>query len=351
MTNFVPLNRESNTITIANFWENYLLGKYSFNPPYQRQSVWSDEKQSFLIDSILKNFPIPPIFLHQKIDDTTGKTKYDVIDGKQRLTSIIRFIKNEIPASGETDSDEFSDVKVSGIYFRDLDNPVLTDYKKRFWRYVIPIEYIDTANIAVIENIFDRLNRNGEPLRGQELRNSTYHNSQLLHFVGEIKKLPFWEERLKYTDLTRMEDIEFLSELIFVILEGGPLHANQDTLDEMYLKYANASCDWAEIKDKFVSYTKFLEDLELDYVGDKITGVSHLYGLWCLAKKYVENGTPAVEVKDALKQFYKALRSDSKADANLESYKKSMSSRTKDKGQRLKRLAALEGYLTVDPLT
>ena len=66
------LNRDTNTITVANFWENYMLDKYNFDPAYQRQSVWSDEKQSFFIDSILKNFPIPPIFLHQKIDDETG---------------------------------------------------------------------------------------------------------------------------------------------------------------------------------------------------------------------------------------------------------------------------------------
>ena len=62
------LQRESNKITIANFYESFQLSKYDFNPPYQRRSLWTEEKKSFLINSILKNFPMPPIFLHQKID-------------------------------------------------------------------------------------------------------------------------------------------------------------------------------------------------------------------------------------------------------------------------------------------
>ena len=53
------LERNSNNINIATFWENCQLGKYNFDPDYQRPSdVWSDSKKSFLIDTILKNFPM-----------------------------------------------------------------------------------------------------------------------------------------------------------------------------------------------------------------------------------------------------------------------------------------------------
>ena len=76
------LNRTSNNINIATFWENYNLKKYNFSPEYQRKGdVWSESDKSYLIDTILKNFPMPPIFLHQLIDNDTGKTIYDVIDG------------------------------------------------------------------------------------------------------------------------------------------------------------------------------------------------------------------------------------------------------------------------------
>ena len=81
--------RKSTSITISNFYEQYQLKKYNMDPPYQRDmNVWDIEQKSFLIDTIFKNFPIPPIFLEQKINADTGITNYDVIDGKQRLLDL-----------------------------------------------------------------------------------------------------------------------------------------------------------------------------------------------------------------------------------------------------------------------
>ncbi len=80
------LERNSNNINIATFWENHQLKKYNFEPSYQRPSdVWSETKKSFLIDTIIKNFPMPPIFLHQHIDVASGKTVYDVIEWKTKI--------------------------------------------------------------------------------------------------------------------------------------------------------------------------------------------------------------------------------------------------------------------------
>jgi hypothetical protein len=341
------LSRETNTITVANFWENYLLNKYNFSPAYQRKSVWSDEKQSFFIDSILKNFPIPPIFLHQKIDDDTGKTKYDVIDGKQRLTSVIRFLKNEIPSSDEFEDSPFFDEKIAGVYFKDLDEKGLSEYKKRFWRYVIPIEYIDTSNKNVIDNIFDRLNRNGEPLNGQELRKSIYHGSNLILLVEKISDGLFWKDRLSKTDAARMENYEFISELIFQQIEGKPLHANQSELDRLYKKYANATLDWNGIESRFLEITAFMSSLNVDYDNYRVGGVSHLYGIWCLSNLCQKYSINIDMVKQKINKFYKELRFSDSVTSSVEAYKKSMSSRTKDEGQRRRRIEALCEYIGI----
>lgn len=341
------LSRETNTITVANFWENYLLNKYDFDPAYQRRSVWSDEKQSFFIDSILKNFPMPPIFLHQKIDDDTGKTKYDIIDGKQRLTSIIRFLKNEIPASDEFENSPFYDENIAGVYFKDLDEKNLNEYKKRLWRYVVPIEYIDTSNKNVIDNIFDRLNRNGEPLNGQELRKSVYHGSELLSLVEKISEGPFWKDRLEKFDVARMEHYEFVSELLFQLIEGKPLHANQDELDRLYEKYANESLDWNSLERKVLDVTAYISKLEIDFDGYRVSGVSHIYGIWCFASYCVNNSVDINIVKPKLDEFFTLLRSRQFDDERVEAYRKSMSARTKDQGQRKRRLNSLIEYVGV----
>ncbi|NOK18830.1 DUF262 domain-containing protein [Corallococcus carmarthensis] len=345
------LNRESNTITIANFWENHLLGKYNFNPPYQRHSVWTDDKQSFFIDSILRNFPVPPIFLHQHIDDTTGRTMYDVIDGKQRLTSLIRFIENKIPVSnefniGDTAADN-DDHQVAGAYFRDLDNESLSDYKKRFWRYVLPIEYVDTTSTEIIDDIFDRLNRNGEPLTGQELRNARYHGSELIQLVQRLAKTPFWRERLEHVDLARMENYEFISELLFVMFEDGPLEAHPRIVDNLYEKYSQPGVDWIKAEKEFHEITKFLGDLNLDYEQFKIKGVSHLYGLWCFSWYCRQNSVPPQKVEKKLKALFDELRSGTIKNSMVKEYKKTMGSNTKSRLQRANRLDALLQYCGV----
>ncbi len=344
MENFIK--RDSNSITISTFWENYQLEKYNFNPPYQRRSVWSDEKHSYLIDSIMKNFPMPPIFLRQIVDVDTGKTTYEVIDGKQRLTSIVKFIRNEIPITNEFPVDELDDDNLSGSYFKDLDKEEFRDYKKQFWTYLLPIEYIDVNSLPIIDNIFDRLNRNGEPLKGQELRNAKYHDTELLKTIYDLSNDPFWKERLKIVEKSRMEDTEFISELLFMQLEGKPLGADQEILDKLYETYAEKEINYAEVRKRFLQITNVLKILNLDYSELKIAGVSHLYGLWCLAWYCNEYKIKPETIKDKVSHFYEDLRSNHEySNACLRDYKYSMSSRTKEFSQRNKRMASLIDYI------
>jgi uncharacterized protein with ParB-like and HNH nuclease domain len=340
------LRRDTNTITIASFWENFLLNKYDFDPPYQRKSVWTEEKQSFFIDSILRNFPIPPVFLQQKIDNATGKTRYELIDGKQRLTAIVKFIKGEIACSSELADEGNEGDEIAGKYFADFDAPELADYKSHFWRYSLPIEYIDTDSKKLIDDIFDRLNRNGEPLTGQELRNAQFHDTAFSKLVNDKAKLPFWITRLENLDLSRMEDREFIAEALFVILKDGPQHANADEIDSLYEHYCSKDFDFSNEDLQFDVVTKFLDDLKLDFEGFKIKGPSHLYGLWCFAHYCVSINIKPDSVADKLRVFFTSLRARLAIDS-ISNYRASMSARTKDKGQRQRRLDALKTFCGV----
>ncbi|HFC9438880.1 TPA: DUF262 domain-containing protein, partial [Vibrio cholerae] len=154
----IRIDRKSNTMTISSLNEGRILKKFNLNPEYQRKSIWSDEQQSLLIDSILKNIPIPPIFLREHIDKQ-GKTSFEVIDGKQRLTSIFRFIDNEI-STIDDDTDPLHDDWLAGLTFSDLENnDGFESILEEFWRYPLPIEYVYTKDDKVVDKIFDRLNR------------------------------------------------------------------------------------------------------------------------------------------------------------------------------------------------
>ena len=140
--------RNSTKLTVSEFYDNYTLKKYNFEASYQRKSdVWAEDKKSFLIDSILKNYPIPAIFM-RPIVDRDGKTKYDIVDGKQRLQAIISFIEEEIPLTTYFAEDGFLDEQsrslaenIAGKKFEDIKKEKDSgDYVKQFWTYALQIE-------------------------------------------------------------------------------------------------------------------------------------------------------------------------------------------------------------------
>ncbi len=339
------LSRDSNSISIASLYENHLAGKYNYNPSYQRESVWSEEKQSFFIDSLMRNFPVPPIFLRQKIDDNTGKTSFEIIDGKQRITSIIKFIDNEIPVSSEEEpSDDFYDNTIAGLFFSEFDDSKeAREFKKLFWRYHIPIEYIDTDSDGLIKHIFDRLNRNGEPLTGQELRNARYNETYFHRKVISISLQDDWKDLLSNVDVVRMENCEFIAELFFEVGENKPLHATQDVIDKLYDKYSkidNGKID--EIIVKFNSIIDYINNINASAFCKK--GVSHFYGIWCFAHYCVDNSLDADLISNNIQEFYKRYFSRNYDDESLVIYKKSMSSNTKSSNQRTNRRDALISF-------
>jgi hypothetical protein len=346
------LKRNSTTINIATFWENHQLGKYNFEPPYQRPSdVWSESKQSFLIDTILKNFPMPPIFLHQHIDSRTGKTMYDVIDGKQRLNAIISFINNKISTPEDFNSDNFGDDMLNGIYFKNLEKSEIADWKKIFWRYELTIEYIDTDQLAIVDNIFDRLNRNGEPLTRQELRNAKFHSTKLYKLIKDLSVINEFKPITDKIQTNRLEHHEIVSELLFAQFESQILSGdNQDSIDQEYIKcIGNPEFEnnIDSIKQKFLDITKTFYSFRIDYPKHKVEGLSHFYALWYLALILTDKGIPLGNIPRRLDDFYTQFRSKSSTEDML-SYKASMTSNTKSKSSRLKRINALLRFCNLD---
>lgn len=346
------LNRNSNNINIASFWENYKLEKYNFEPEYQRRGdVWNESKKSFLIDTIFKNFPMPPIFLHQHINNNTGSTVYEVIDGKQRLQSIIEFIQGKIALPDNFSEDTFGNEKLNGMKFSDLDSPDTSEYKKLFWRYNITIEYIDSDDPSIINNIFDRLNRNGEPLNAQELRKAKYNRSYLYKMAEELSNIDYWKEHLSKLKINRYDDVEFVSELLFVLITNDINDASmRDKLDGLYDAYCGdeeknkeLKEQYSQIKQKFIDITNILDSFNLDLKQYNIDSVSHLYGLWGFAWILWKRKSQS-NLSKLLNQFYENLRNGSLDDENIAMYKSSMQSNTKSKSYRIKRINSLLGF-------
>ncbi len=349
-------DRNSTKLTISEFYDNHLSGKYQYNVSYQRKSdVWSPDKKSFLIDSILKNYPIPAIFMRPKVNSKSGKTIYEIIDGKQRLESIISFIENKIPLTDYFAEDDLFDIsneiaeEISGLFFKEISREKEYEpYLNQFWKYALSIEYLYEESETLIATVFDRLNRNGEPLNRQELRNAKYSTSLLIKTVQRVSKHKFFDNTLQRLKKERMEIEEFISELLFLIIEDRILDSSPEILDELYEEhYSSKNLKSAE--ETLYKVLEFILNLNLGLDQYKrLYWSTHFYGLFAFAWFCIKNKISTQKVKQPLHDLYgEYFNTKNEYKGPLKDYKASVSSRTRSVGQRTKRLEAIKKYCGV----
>lgn len=144
-------------------------GTIKFNNPIQRGYVWDIKRQSLLIDSMFRGYPIPATFAIRSNEKITVKGKevsvYDCIDGKQRFTTVARYLNNEFSLSG-LDAIEYEDgtsYDPNGKTFDELDE----DIQESISSYMFTMYYFSDATEEEISEMMSRLN-NGKVLTGTE---------------------------------------------------------------------------------------------------------------------------------------------------------------------------------------
>jgi hypothetical protein len=137
-------------------------------PDYQRNFVWDNKAQSRFIESILLNIPVPPIFIKEKVVLETQNMSYEVIDGSQRLRTLLRFDSNNLKLTGLEKLKEFNGSKINT-----LPKGIMQQF---FSSREIQFIKIDKSTDNDIQyDIFERLNQGAISLNAQELRNCIYH--------------------------------------------------------------------------------------------------------------------------------------------------------------------------------
>lgn len=137
------------------------------SPEYQRRQVWDKAKKSRLIESLLMNVPIPPIYLFEK-----DYNRYEVMDGQQRINAVVDFYKNTLKLSGLESWTEFN-----GLTYDDLPEKVKRGLDRRRLNSTVIITDLQNKPYGTSDirrQVFDRLNTGGMPLQAHELRNCLY---------------------------------------------------------------------------------------------------------------------------------------------------------------------------------
>lgn len=142
--------------------ENYIL-----QPNYQRRITWGNKKRSKLIESFIMNIPVPPVFLYE-----TDFGVYQVMDGLQRISTIMDFFDNKFKLEGLIEWSE-----LNGRYYNDLPKKVKEGIERRQLSAITLLKESAKTNEQAAnmkKMVFERLNTGGETLLPQEVRNALY---------------------------------------------------------------------------------------------------------------------------------------------------------------------------------
>jgi uncharacterized protein with ParB-like and HNH nuclease domain len=175
----------------ADLYRMHTQGILQIQPEFQREIVWKNPDQTRFIDSLVKQLPIPSMCF--SLDYKTQK--WQVIDGLQRMATIIRFLSGQNWTLSQLDDIE---PKLSGqpvSKFVD-ENSDLHVYYTRVENLTLPItvlrcDYSKKSHIHYLFTIFHRLNTGGMKLNNQEIRNCIYAG-QFNQLLKELNKNSAW---------------------------------------------------------------------------------------------------------------------------------------------------------------
>lgn len=241
---------ETPPFTIGYLIDRMVHGEINMNTDFQREgNLWTEEKQSRLIESILLGLPLPAFYF-----DTANK-QWDIIDGLQRCCSIENFcVKKTLRLKGleflaEKDGKKY----LEGLGFEDLDRELQRGIITR----PITVNLIKKAPRSIRFILFKRLNTGGLELTPQEIRNAVYQG----YAADTIKRMAQLPEFIQATGgkipTSRMQDRDFVSRFVaFYLIDYSKY---QPSLDD----FINSSMELLEKEDAPLIEGDFKKALEL----------------------------------------------------------------------------------------
>ncbi|MFO0906453.1 MAG: DUF262 domain-containing protein [Pirellulales bacterium] len=221
MLTHAAISHRTTTKSILDLQNLYDRDHLNLEPGFQRQSVWTERDRSKLIDSILRNYPLPAIFLYKR--EEGGHLVFDVIDGKQRLETVLMFMgrmrgrfscRTQLPNSDEVEHVDWPLLKRRGLQH------LVSGYE-------IPVIEVD-GEIGDIINVFVRINSTGKALTRQEQRHAKYYNSEFLKEAARLASR--FEQQLQQNgtfsagQISRMKHVELMCELMLSLVQGDVLN-------------------------------------------------------------------------------------------------------------------------------
>lgn len=337
MSDYLNSTRRS----IAWFKQAHDSKHLEMNPPFQRNPIWTEAQKSYLIDSVLRGYPIPELYMQDLVSED-GTEKHIIVDGQQRIRACLEFIEGKF-ALDPKEVPDWADLK-----FDDL----TPDDRKKIYGYNFIARQLPQVSVDELRVIFKRLNRNTVVLNRQELRHATYWG-EFISCMERLSELEWWRRSGIFTanDIRRMLDIEFISELAIACIHGP--QNKKATLEKWYEAYEREFPDRQRVETVFQEVLGELSHI-LPLIGvTRWQKKSDFYTLFTVFAAHVTvlplTKTARQQANRLLEDFGKAvddfLRRGGTAEKSIRDYCYAVERAASDLGNRKARAAVLEGTL------
>lgn len=222
-------------------------GELVLQPEFQRKLVWSPAHKEAFIDTILQGYPFPEVYIAQTgVDLETMQTQQVVVDGQQRLSTIVNYIEGGDFCKTTKKYSELSD-----------------DEKKDFLGYDVVVRDLKDAPSETIKEVFRRINLTKYSLEQIEIDNAIYDGAfitagkEVLNSI-DTDSFEIFSER----ELSRMADLNYVLLLMATIVEGGYFSGSKQ-MEYYVVKYNDAFADKDAIVELAINTFRLIQSLDL----------------------------------------------------------------------------------------
>jgi len=276
-----------NTKTIQEISSTFTLGKLIVDPSYQRRKVWNEQDKVRLIETILLELVMPEVFFWTASrDPETGEAVTHIVDGQQRITTIVEFVNGEFALQKKHLLNERIKESCGDLNFKDLS----PEFKQIVWEYPLSIVQIDSScTIEDIKQMFYRLNLTEYSLNSAEKRNSL--DSKFGDKCDALSTFDFWKSKKVFSsnDAKRMKDVEYCCSIFILSNEGIVDQTNSKKINDYYDDYKDAF-DEDGVLEKRVRLAMEMIDLLTDKTTISfVSKKAQMYTMFCVMFKLIDN--------------------------------------------------------------
>ncbi len=247
-------------LIISELLNSYDSKELNITPWYQRRSVWTRPQKAYLINTLFEKNPVPTLYIRHSLDIETEKSIKEVVDGQQRIRSILEYRAGEFSARHPAHRtrvkyDKLSQTERAAFLFTSLS-----------------IGYLIGADDTDVIGIFGRLNSVAKTLNAQEKRCAKY-SGEVKQFSLRVaaKHLKLWRSLGIFTanDISRMTEVQFVSDLA-LNMETGLSAYSASALTNFYRDNDEEFTKQDEYEERMERVFSKIAEINLSAVKDTI---------------------------------------------------------------------------------